>query len=128
MLYERENFEIMCWTNRINGLSVHKYAIRALDRHYLHSDGRIFLGMAEYWPTREHAEEILDKYYPKPAHVWVHGDVFRNHADCTFVYVTDPDDKTPEIINMREGDHGTIDVQMRDEAKPEFLFNIKDKL
>jgi len=42
---------------------------------YLHSDGRIF-NTPEYWPTREQAQDVLDKFYPKPKHVWEHGDVF----------------------------------------------------
>ena len=43
---------------------------------YLHSDGAVYDNQyAEWWPTEEQAQAVLDKYPPK--HVWVHGDVFR---------------------------------------------------
>lgn len=92
--------------------------------HYLHSDGSIYYGCPECWPTREHAQAVLDKYQP-PEHVWKHGDVFKNpgvrepqiyleHADGPIVCVLE-----------EAGRGGTPEIQL---SCATFLFNIKDKL
>lgn len=41
---------------------------------YLHSDGSV-TRVAEYFETPADAQRVLDKYYPKPKHVWKHGDM-----------------------------------------------------
>jgi hypothetical protein len=58
-------------TSNMRGANVFKIVD---DNHnYLHSDGAVY-NCGEYWPTREQAQVVLDKY--RPLHVWRHGDVF----------------------------------------------------
>lgn len=90
---------------------------------YLHSDGSIY-GTGEYWPTREDAQAVLDKFQPK--HVWKHGDVFINRTGTTMIYIM--------LINKPQifccpgecSGHVTDMEYYLENAK--FLFNIKEKI
>jgi len=89
---------------------------------HLHSDGKI-LDSREYWPTEEEAQAVLDKFYPKPQHVWEHGDVFSNSCGIQIYLKRQGGEFT---INLeRENSNGTPYVQLNG-AK--FLFNIKEKI
>lgn len=90
----------------------------------LHSDGTIYsMPCNEWWPTREQAQAVLDKF--KPKHVWKHGDVFKNGSGhmmylisvCGQESMVWIDDKMIASCSMRE--------YRRDCT---FLFNIKDIL
>ena len=67
---------------------------------------------------------------PEPVvvkHEWVHGDVFSNHVWPLQMYVELFDG--PAIISLEYTGHkATPDSQLRPDAEPKFLFNIKDKL
>ncbi len=99
------------------------YAIRD-GKTYLHSDGSIHQ-TGEYWPTREYAQKVLDKFYPKPKHEWKHGDVFDNKAESIMIYLTPL--SGPEIRSINHPCTGDCDVAIQ-LNKAEFLFNIKEKL
>ncbi len=96
-------------------------------RQFLHSDGSVHCTV-EYWPTRELAQAVLDKYQPE--HVWVHGDVFRSAAGGwvgVFFHLTFPN-SLPMVFSLdgHKAIHGDDVVDCIISAK--FLFNIKDKL
>ncbi len=111
-------------------LSIHQFKIIGVDAQRgvcLHSDGSI-LTTSEYWPTREQAQAVLDKFQPK--HVWVHGDVFKFKTDCDYgilIYLNHICEILPKLEYVdRECDtHSGLDYYL-DSAT--FLFNIKDKL
>ncbi len=96
---------------------------------YMHRDGEIVPGATEYWPTREQAQAVLDKFQPK--HVWVHGDVFTNCGGATWLYAIKNNIPDVICISGSEGD-GTLEVQMSESVDTRFLFNIntviEDKL
>lgn len=61
---------------------------------------------------------------PKPAHVWVHGDVFENHVDVTMIYLVI--DKEPQLFCLTGACIGhNVNTYLKDAT---FLFNIKDAL
>ena len=60
-------------------------------------------------------------------HVWVHGDVFRNHAGSVLMYL-ERADGIMSVNLLHTGCAGTPEIQMRSVAKPKFLFNIEDAL
>ena len=115
-------FKVMQWTSNSN------WFIHNGEGQYLHSDGKILDGAPEYWPTRELAQAVLDKWQPpKPEHVWVHGDVFENCIG-TWIYLR-PGGST-KVIHLtkpeNDGEGGsTPDIQLKDAT---FLFNIREKL
>jgi len=97
---------------------------------YLHSDGNIF-DVAEYFPTAEIAQKILDKFYPKPDRIWENGDVFLSGTGS----------KIPMIfIRYNAGGKPSQAFALEEEiVRPasdmkavmdgaEFLFNIREKL
>ncbi len=93
---------------------------------FLHSDGSIYT-TAEYWPTKEDAQKVLDKFQPKPKHEWKHewkhGDVFENSVGIQ-IYLEPK--KGPMVCGLtRSNSDGTPEIQL-DGAK--FLFNIKEKI
>ena len=48
---------------------------------YLHCDGRV-INVCEYFESKEAAQKVLDKFYPKPIHVWEHGEI----VDAKFLF------------------------------------------
>ena len=95
-------------------------------KEFLHSDGSVHRTV-EYWPTRELAQAVLDKYQPQ--HIWKHGDVFENHTGNIHIYL-EPH-SGPIAVNLLNSGRGmgrTPGMQMRPAAEPTFLFNIKDAL
>ena len=93
--------------------------------NHLHSDGMVYHMCPEYFPTGEAAQRVLDKFYPKPLHVWEHGDVFKNYAG-TQIYLKPCGG--PIVVNLEHTNSGgTPEVQLEgNDVK--FLFNIKEKL
>jgi hypothetical protein len=93
------------------------------NHNYLHSDGVVY-PCGEYWPTREQAQAVLDKFQPAPPpHVWTHGDVFENSAGV-FIYF-EPYGGKVTINVLRSKGSGTPNIQLPGST---FLFNIKDAL
>lgn len=91
----------------------------------LHSDGSIYDGhCAEWWPTREQAQAVLDKY--QPVHVWEHGDVF-DVGGCKMMYLRWYDHRSGvmHLDTFNTGVHNRVDDYL---CGATFLFNIKDKL
>ncbi len=62
----------------------------------------------------------------EPAHVWEHGDVFKNNAGL-WVYLVDIVDG-PYVVNIDNQGGGTLEIQLGKQANMKFLFNIKDRL
>lgn len=91
-------------------------------RMYLHCDGRV-INVCEYFETKEDAQAVLDKFYPKPKHVWKHGDIFEN-SEGMWIYLKPV---TGVIVVYLKGSDmgGTPKIQL-DGAK--FLFNIREKI
>lgn len=93
------------------------------ERHwYLHSNGSIWR-TAEYFPTRERAQDVLDKFQPK--HVWKHGDVFKNSIGVTMIYIEPL--TGPAVYSVSCYCTGTCGVEHH-LKNATFLFNIKEKL
>lgn len=93
-------------------------------RNGLHSDGTIYYACYEFFPSREAAQTILDKFYPKPGHVWKHGDVF-NYKGTIMIYLTPLTGPEVRSISCRCTGDCDVDTHIHD-AK--FLFNIKEKI
>lgn len=99
---------------------------------YLHSDGQS-LSTIEFWPTREHAQAVLDKFYPEPKHEWEHGDVFRSNGmdhGQTMVYLHPEkryEKRKPSVVYVSSDTYAysEVDVYL---IGAKFLFNIKDIL
>ena len=58
---------------------------------FLHSDGSIYRTV-EYFESKEVAQKVLHKYYPRPKHEWKHGDVFftgagRRNSNNVMIYL-----------------------------------------
>ncbi len=105
-------------------LSIHQFKIIGVGAQRgvcLHSDGSI-LTTSEYWPTREQAQAVLDKFQPK--HVWVNGDVFKNEFGTSMIFLDPLTGKEVRSISSRCA--GTCGLNQLIAAT--FLFNIKDKL
>jgi len=98
--------------------------------HRLHSDGSVY-ETTEFFPTEEAAQAVLDKFYPKPKHVWEHGDVFipaknPNSPMIYMHYVIEREDQVFSLNSVIGGPAiGTVDEYING-AK--FLFNIREKL
>ena len=98
------------------------YRITDEDGNSLHSDGSVYR-TAEYWPTEADAQAVLDKFYPKPEHVWKHGDVFENCCGKQIYLKREGGEIT---VNLgHEDSNGTPAVQL---PGAKFLFNIKEKI
>ena len=92
---------------------------------YLHSDGSIYRTGA-YFPTREDAQKVLDKFQPK--HVWVHGDVFMSGC-LPMIYFEYACQKAPQAICLTRPIAGPALGNMDHRLKTaKFLFNILEKL
>ncbi len=119
-------FEIRNTTN-VSGRNV--YVIEDKRCYSLHSDGNTFWDCWEYWPTRELAQKILDKYQPK--HVWEHGDVFNSDGEYPKVYIK-ISDQQPQVFHLQGALNGEGMAALCHFSKylkdATFLFNIKDKL
>lgn len=98
---------------------------------FLHSDGSV-TEYPEYFGTKEAAQKVLDRYYPKPKHKWEHGDVFQpqKHGPGigTMIYFH------PTTFNIKPSvfyinkwcfPYSSVNEYLEG-AK--FLFNIKEKL
>lgn len=89
---------------------------------YLHCDGRV-VSVCEYFESKEAAQKVLDKYYPKPKHEWVHGDVFENSLGI-WIYLQPK--SGPVSINLEHtNSNGTPEFQLK---LAKFLFNINDAI
>jgi len=93
--------------------------------NYLHSDGSWFMLCPEWWPTREFAQAVLDKYQPpKPEHVWEHGDVFRRESGTVMVYLVIADvGPVVYLLTYAGPGKGMLDICLADAT---FICNIKD--
>lgn len=93
----------------------------------LHSDSST-LSTPEYWPAKELAQKVLDKFYPKPKHEWKHGDVFENSRGSEMLFLKHAISGEVRIycaFGNCDLNHPNIVEQLRN-AK--FLFNIKEKI
>ena len=113
--------------------SLNQYVVADAARNSLHSNGTIYGMVFEYFPSRQTAQEVLDKFYPKPEHVWEHGDVFKsghptNSGRMMYIHQDEGHRKRqPQVIYI---DHDICAYsplnRYLDGAK--FLFNIKEKI
>jgi len=79
------------------------------------------------------AEEVLEKYYPKPKHIWKHGDVFNYGDGSIMMYLEFCGGRVPEVVLLRDkcpdiekpAKFGNVEKCLEN---AEFLFNIKEKL
>ena len=98
---------------------------------HLHSDGKV-LDSREYWPTEEEAQAVLDKFYPKPKHVWEHGDVFLCEG-CIMIYMNPKYcEHGPQVFyigtNSGYSDLDASDLAQNYIKHAKFLYNIKEKI
>ena len=95
----------------------------------LHSDGRIF-PTREYFPTREDAQKILDKFHPKPEHVWENGDVFESGVGLQnpMIYHHYGDNRKDQVFSLDVNIGGPARNFAACLGGATFLFNIKEKL
>ena len=102
------------------------YAVRDQKTGYfLHNDGREFKKCPEWFPTRELAQVVLDKYQPK--HVWEHGDVVECYDGAIVICIK----KSGEEIRIFGIDgvyKAEYDVEINLDGEATFLFNIREKL
>ena len=98
------------------------YCISDDYRNYMHRDGEVIYNTCEYWPTREQAQAVLDKF--RPVHVWKHADVLQ-HGLTTMIYLTPS--TGPELRSISCECTGRYEPEnyLKDAT---FLFNIKSKL
>ncbi len=99
---------------------------------YLHCDGRI-LDVCEYFETKEDAQAVLDKFYPKPEHVWEHGDVFSEEKAGLMIYMNAKySEHGPQVFYIRT-DSGYSDLDTNGPVQSylehaKFLYNIREKI
>lgn len=101
------------------------------DRHmYLHCDGRV-INVCEYFESYAAAKKVLDKYYPKPEHVWKHGDVFNSGGEWPKIYIK-VYGQQPRVFHLRGASNGegmvTCGCLNEHLNNATFLFNIREKL
>jgi len=94
---------------------------------YLHSDGSIY-DVAEFFPSKEIAQKVLDKFYPKPEHVWEHGDVFVTKGDLFMIYIAPIYNKPALAFCLTPPIGGPASDTNDCLSRGKFLFNIKDKI
>jgi hypothetical protein len=107
-----------------------KYYIGKGTGDYMHRDGEVVHECCEFWPTREQAQAVLDKFQPPPPpHVWVHGDVFRTSRGSVMFCVR-MCNGTMRLAHLRSSRRldSDYDSVARTLSNTTFLFNIKDKL
>jgi len=100
---------------------------------FLHSDGRA-LFTPEYFPTEADAQAVLDKFYPKPEHVWRHGDVFEsghpsNPGIMMYIRLQEGGSKIhpAQVIYLKDGTY-TVSPASKYLINTKFLFNIREKI
>lgn len=119
-------FEIRIWSQKNNN-----HYIKDEHNNYLHSDGSVYPCAAEYWPTQEVAQIILDKFQPK--HVWEHGDVFECKEEiegAIMIYMGAKYDK-PQVFYLLHSVYSDLHATLpacRYLKNAKFLFNIRSKL
>ena len=97
-------------------------------KEFLHSDGSVW-HTVEYWPTRELAQAVLDKYQPQ--HVWKHGDVFKSHKNGEAMMYTNALGEQDRVFYLCSppDPYEVITTPVQEYLdKNMFLFNIKDAL
>lgn len=116
--------EIMFYIERCNSLG--QYVVADAAQNSMHSDGKIYSGCYEYFPTQEDAQKVLDKF--QPGHVWEHGDVFANKLGQIMLYIQ-VYNRFHQVISFADGpDHSwnyDVGINLRN---VKFLFNIRSKL
>ena len=112
-------FKVTKWTNSGN------WSITDENRNYMHGDGSVFHRCGEYWPTREQAQAVLDKY--QPPHVWEHGDVFEDRTGRYIMMYLNPKFGKEQVCHLNHNLAAGCRVS-RYFRSATFLFNIKDKL
>ena len=106
------------------GTNSGNWSITDENRNYMHGDGSVFHRCGEYWPTREQAQAVLDKY--QPPHVWEHGDVFQI-GKCIMMYLSAYPE--PAVIHLNVEHTQRVWWNLPGYLTgATFLFNIKDKL
>jgi len=99
------------------------------EENYLHSDGSV-VRVYEFFETPADAKKVLDKFYPKPKHVWEHGDVFKSHKNDDFMmYINTRDFPEGRQVFYLPNDRGSGICNTKTEEylkNAKFLFNIKD--
>ncbi len=106
----------------------HNYYISDGHYTYMHRDGEVVRCAREYWPTREQAQAVLDKY--QPPHEWVDGDVGVKTNGETIILAHCTHSSEQHYIVIVGGDTGSYEYwdNCVDSLRTTFLFNIKDKL
>ena len=94
---------------------------------YLHSDGRVFK-TREYFPTRKTAQAVLDKFYPKPQHVWEHGDVFEYSLNGRIHKMICFTSKSVASVFYFDCSMDVYSPVVHYLKNAKFLFNIKEKI
>ena len=96
---------------------------------FLHSDGAIYCTI-EYFPTEVDAQAVLDKFYPKPEHVWENGDVFASSVSCGHMiyHRYRCSDKKDQVISLSINVGGPATNMDECMKSAKFLFNIKEKI
>ena len=110
-----------------------QYVIADAARNSLHSNGKIYLHCFEYFPTYEDAQAVLDKFYPKPQHVWEHGDVFEsgypaNQGIMMYIHQDEGHVKRPPQVIYLNDDTYTFSPPEKYLKGAKLLFNIKEKI
>lgn len=118
-------FEIKQASNNGDWCIIERLGYKGTD--YLHSNGRVFRNCAEYFPTKETAQEVLDKF--QLPHKWEHGDVFEsgNPFNRGIMMYVSQRCREPQLIYLDL----TVPVCSSIESylkNAKFLFNIKEKI
>ena len=117
-------FEIRQWRSGNNYCVAE--TISAGEWNYLHSNGKIYHCAAEYWPTKEEAQAVLDKFQPK--HISKHGDVFESARGIKMIYMHYYSNRPAQAIGLIEPVAGpALDMDSCMDGA-EFLFNIREKI
>jgi hypothetical protein len=94
-------------------------------KKFLHSDGAVYRTI-EYFPTRETAQAVLDKFQPEPKHEWKHGDVFRTESG--FVMLCLFKNLGEQLYTYCLTERNFCEGHDWIEKNAKFLFNIKEKI
>ena len=120
-------FEIIKSVERRDEYYIHDPLACSL--YYLHSDGRV-RSTREYFPTETDAQTVLDKFYPKPKHIWEHGDVFKTSSNSVMMYLH-PEKKygkrKPKVVYIDADTFAYSDAESY-LVDVKFLFNVMEKI
>lgn len=99
---------------------------------YLHCDGRV-IDVCEYFESYGAAQAVIDKFYPKPEHVWENGDVFLSgthiHITTPMIYIhTACSNKKDLIYSLDKSIGGPATNKDECMNGATFLFNIREKI